>query len=273
MRRSTLLVLIMHLLSASLSAQDPQRLLSAVNAWAAGVPPFRYAFTDLDGDGRADALVLLRAPESCGSWSGFLAYVRKYFFECEWFEVYDFLEFVANNHDDEGRTGPLIFRSNVSLESEMSAYRFVDKCITQITSQVEIEAIEEAISTPLKAVSTHLETSLGLLSDKKAPDYRNSIKESISAVEAMCKLISKKDKGTLAEALKSIKTIEIHPALKKAFDSMYGYTSDEDGVRHSVMEESDLKFEDAKFMLVSCSAFVNYLTSKANGEGIALGTL
>lgn len=29
------------------------------------------------------------------------------------------------------------------------------------------------------------------------------------------------------------------------------------------MEESNLAFEDAKFMLVSCSAFVNYLVAKA----------
>lgn len=49
---------------------------------------------------------------------------------------------------------------------------------------------------------------------------------------------------------------------------MYGYTSDEDGIRHSLLEESTLKFMDAKFMLVSCSAFINFLIDKASEAGI-----
>jgi uncharacterized protein YecT (DUF1311 family) len=71
-RRSTVLALLVHLFAVSLHAQDPQRLLSAVTDWAKAqgkpdAPPFRYAFTDLDGDGRADAVVLLRGSVWCGS--------------------------------------------------------------------------------------------------------------------------------------------------------------------------------------------------------------
>ncbi len=46
----------------------------------------------------------------------------------------------------------------------------------------------------------------------------------------------------------------LHPALRVAFDKMYAWTSDEDGVRHALMEESSLDFADAQFMLVACSA-------------------
>jgi hypothetical protein len=48
---------------------------------------------------------------------------------------------------------------------------------------------------------------------------------------------------------------------------MYGYTSDAEGIRHALMDEPTLESEDAKFMLVSCSAFVNYLRSKAARAG------
>ena len=61
--------------------------------------------------------------------------------------------------------------------------------------------------------------------------------------------------------------IEIHPALKKAFNNLYGYTSDSGGIRHASLSESNLKFEDAKFMLVSCSAFTNYLIAKISDKG------
>jgi len=51
----------------------------------------------------------------------------------------------------------------------------------------------------------------------------------------------------------------LHPALKGAFDKLYGYTSDADGIRHALLEEDKVTFEQAKFMLVVCSAFTNYV--------------
>lgn len=43
----------------------------------------------------------------------------------------------------------------------------------------------------------------------------------------------------------------------------YGWTSDTPGIRHALMTEPDLHVEDAKFMLVACSAFINYVIAKA----------
>jgi len=159
------------------------------------------------------------------------------------------------------------------LESELSAYRFVGGKITQITSLEEISEVEEAlnISKPFKAVSIHIKRALALFSDKKSPDYRNSIKESISAVEAVCKLIVKKERPNLGQALKILENeIGLHPALKKAFNNLYGYTSDAKGIRHALLEEAELYSEDAKFMLISCSAFVNYLVSKISKTKIKI---
>jgi len=210
-------------------------------------------------------------------WIAILLTIREYFFKASWNEVYDFIEFVANNYDDnsydDNANKQFISHCNVVLEREVSAYRFVGKQITRITSEEEINAIEGALakSTPLKPVYTHLKTALGLLSDRKSPDYRNSIKESISAVEAMSRLVTGNPKATLGEAIKRIKEkVELHPALEKAFDSLYGYTSDKDGVRHSLMKDSNLKFVDAKYMLVTCSAFINYLIEKAEEANIKL---
>jgi len=127
------------------------------------------------------------------------------------------------------------------------------------------------ISKPLRGIHAHLKRALDLLADRKSPDYRNSIKESISAVEAICNLIAGKKKATLGQALKKIEDkVGLHPALKSAFSSLHGYTSNAEGIRHALLDEPNLSFEDAKFMLVSCSAFVNYLISKASNVGIKL---
>jgi hypothetical protein len=75
--------------------------------------------------------------------------------------------------------------------------------------------------------------------------------------------ISLGQKGTLGQLVKKLeKEIRLHPALGKAIDSLYGYTSDASGIRHALLESSEVSLEDAKFFLVVCSAFVNFVKAK-----------
>jgi hypothetical protein len=210
-------------------------------------------------------------------WGDLYQWTRDYFFNCSWSEVYEFLEVVVYYYEDaEGNARNEKFKEacNVVLERELSAYRFVKGEIVEITSKEEISEIEEALDSPFKTVDSHLENALKLFSDRKSPDYRNSIKESISAVEAICRLIIGNKNATLGEALDMIEKkgkIGLHGALKRAFDHLYGYTSSADGIRHAFSEEKlSVDFEEAKFMLVACSAFVNYLTSKMAKTGIKI---
>jgi hypothetical protein len=167
-----------------------------------------------------------------------------------------------------------VFRTicNNTLKRESSAYRFVGKIISPITNEAQIEAIQQAAaadSTPLGPVSTHIETALKHLADRNNPDYRNSIKESISAVEAFAKIITKKEDATLGAILGMVRKMTgLHPDLEAAFKSLYDYTSDEHGIRHALKDDGQPESEDAAFMLVICSAFVNLLTEKARKRGL-----
>jgi hypothetical protein len=81
-------------------------------------------------------------------------------------------------------------------------------------------------------------------------------------------LNDKKSDG-LKGALKLLKPkIKIHGALEEGFVRLYGYTSDADGIRHPMMDEPDLDIEDAIYMVVTCSSFVNYLILKAEKAGL-----
>ena len=190
-------------------------------------------------------------------------FLREYFYSDKrvWFEFYDILEFSASFGSQE-----FITVTNLILEKEKSAFRFVHGQLVQITSKVEISEIEEAIrsSDKYKSVNTHLNEGLKMLADKEKPNYRNSIKESISAVEAMCKIFTNNPKTTLGEALNKLeKEHGLHPAMKKSFSSLYGYTSDEGGIRHALIEgDKEIDFYEAKFMLVTCSSFINFLISR-----------
>lgn len=79
----------------------------------------------------------------------------------------------------------------------------------------------------------------------------------------MCSRILGK-KGTLGETLKELEKTNpaIHPALISAFEKLYGYASDAVGIRHAGgVGTPQSTFSEANFMLVSCSAFINYLKS------------
>jgi len=194
--------------------------------------------------------------------------IRSWFYKVEWFEVYDLIEYLLK-HGGEFFEEPFREACNHFLQEENSGYRIVGKEVTAITSATEIAEIEEAASTGLRSVNEHISAALRLLSDRKTPDHRNSIKESISAVESACRLLSGAKNETLAGALKILKTkVSLHPAMEKAFLSLYGYTSDQGGIRHSLLGQPTVTFTDAKFMLVSCSAFVNYLIASAAEAGI-----
>jgi hypothetical protein len=187
--------------------------------------------------------------------------VAKRFEASHWHQVYDFIqevvEFAPPNVEE------FIAYCNNILERHMSAYRFIGTTLSPITSEVEIAAVGDAITHRgrFAAASAHLATALSRLSDRTSPDYRNAIKESISAVESVCKVIVGDDRATLVQALKQI---GLHPALEKGLGNIYGYTSDADGIRHAMMDKSMLTGDDARFFLVSCSAFVNYLVTKSS---------
>jgi hypothetical protein len=205
-------------------------------------------------------------------------YIRQRFYKSQWFEVYDFLEFALGLSTTSFRLDHGKFKEfcNDIFERDFAGYRFIGDQISPIVNGHEIKEIEDSIAatqnfTSLRGANIHLTQALTKISDRKNPDYRNSIKESISAIESVAKIISNNSKDSLGGALDKIKgKIKLHAALERGFKQLYGYTSDSDGIRHALTEEHNCDFEDAKYMLVSCSAFINYLVVKADKAGIKL---
>ena len=155
-------------------------------------------------------------------------------------------------------------RLNDFFKEEYIGYRFIDGIISPISDEVEVNAVNEVLHNPFESVREHISKANKFLADRDNPDYENSIKESISAVEAVCQEYLKvhgKD-ATLGNMLKKLEGngLKIHSAMRTAFNNLYGYTSDANGIRHAGNIGGPLStFEEAKFMLVSCSAFINYL--------------
>ena len=205
--------------------------------------------------------------------SKFILFIKKYIFEKEWYEFYDLIECVLSTQKSNIYDGYThIYNSynfikdiNLVLKSELSAFTIINYQITEITSEQEIQSIEEALANtnPFSGIQQNLNQALKLMSDRQKPDYKNSIKESISAVEALAMQLLEDNSITLGKAIPRLRTkYELHPTLMESLNKLYGYSSDESGVRHGSPKESSLSYIDAKFMLVACTNFINYLIEK-----------
>lgn len=158
--------------------------------------------------------------------------------------------------------------ANQLLEEEFVGYKFIDGQICKITSQTEINSIMESLSTPYDKVNEHVKNAIKLLKENGAHDYKNSIKESVLALECLLNIVLNTKGLELGKALNEYsKKIDIHPALKESLSKLYGFTSDSSGIRHDTnKKDNNERFDEAKLILVNTSGFINYIIStKENG--------
>lgn len=179
-------------------------------------------------------------------------------------DVLGFVQFIIREPDC-----PQPFKDAVAqtLVECCAAYRVVDGwTIVPMASEAEGQAVLAALEATevggFEGGRSHLLRAASALS---AGDFSSSVRESIHAVEAVARKLEPKAK-TLEPALRKLESrIKIHPALRTGFSNLYGYTSDEKGIRHSLMDISEATVDeaDALYMFGACAAFVTYLISKA----------
>lgn len=178
----------------------------------------------------------------------------------------DFLRGYDSEKIDSRVADDFIEELNFEFKRLYFAYRIVADQIVDIITEEEIESVSQAIAESPSNIQTHLSKALEMYAQRPEGDYRNSIKESISAVEAWCR--DKTGENTLGKALKKLEQrgIIIPPMLKQAFEKLYAYTNDSTtGIRHALLDETEKytpNAEEALFLLISCSSFINYLNRK-----------
>jgi hypothetical protein len=212
-------------------------------------------------------------PQTWLKWEDIL---KRYILEYPWHEVYDIIEFILEQWETKYELEEFSHIFNYFLERELSGYRIINGMFTPITDEIESAEIEQAldVNNVIRPVRLQLEKALRKLSNRDEPDYRGSIRDTIGAVETLCRLISDESELEVGKALRAIERtgkVKIHDTLRDGLISLYGWKKDDQGVKHGLMDESNLTFNDAKYMLVSCSAFINYLIALVAEAGLKLG--
>jgi AbiJ N-terminal domain 4 len=154
---------------------------------------------------------------------------------------------------------------NFVLTQERAAYRIVDgDTIVPIGSEAELATIERAFADLAAAEFHGARGHLRKASEQlTAGHYADSVRESIHAVESVAKVLEPSAKVLSTALAKLEKSTYIHPTMKIAFDKLYAYTNDEQGVRHATIDASKVDETDALFMIGACAAFVSYMINKS----------
>ena len=155
----------------------------------------------------------------------------------------------------------------------MCAYMVVEDgpTIIPIALPEQRESIQKAFqvlrSGPFEGARSHLRKSAECINNG---DLAGSIRESIHAVESVARRLDTDAATSLKPALDALsQKVDLHPAFKLGIENLYGYTSDEDGVRHAHLDgEANVDIDDAVFMFGACTSFVAYLVNKARKAGL-----
>jgi hypothetical protein len=152
-----------------------------------------------------------------------------------------------------------------------AGYRIIERnTIIPIASETESQTLEAAFADLAAAefhgARAHLRDAAVALT---AGEFTSSVRESIHAVESVARTIGQAN--SLSHALGQLeKSAAIHGALKSGFLAIYGYTSDEQGIRHPLIDgpSANVDETDALFMIGACASFVSYLIGKARSAGL-----
>lgn len=184
-------------------------------------------------------------------------------------DVFDFLQYILRHSDTPRPFKHVIARA---LETHRAAYSVIldggPPTIMPTASEEEAETLQQAFadlrSVEYAGAREHLRKAGEELNSGR---YAESVRESIHAVESVARAITGLPKPVLPDAMKKIvERHEIHPALYQGLDKLYGWTSDEKGVRHALNSEAaKVDIPEAQFMLGACAAFVSYLIGKSTG--------
>ncbi|MDN2580246.1 AbiJ-NTD4 domain-containing protein [Aquibium sp. ELW1220] len=197
---------------------------------------------------------------------GVIDHLKEIIFEGEYIEFFGTLQFFVRHPKC-----PDHFPRDIArvLESTRASYRLMERTFVPIASPQEGQAIADALvlSGPTPGAREHLKRASAFCTEGK---WADSVRESIHAVESVAKRLEPSAKE-LGPALARIeKSGKLHGAMRSAFASLYGYTSDKEGIRHALLDKSDAEVDeaDALFMLGACASFVSFLIRKGQEAGL-----
>lgn len=189
------------------------------------------------------------------------------------YKVFDLLQFVMRHPQcprDFSSTMKRVFgRCKLAYTIDEGERPTILPAVTVEEGNSVVESLNTLRAVGLRASAEHLRRASECINEN---DWSGSIRESIHAVESVARQIAPDKTDTLTQALNSIdKHSPLHSQLKKGIQALYWYTSDEQGVRHALLDSDKARvgMDEAVFMLGACASFASYLWRKHNAGEVS----
>ena len=154
-----------------------------------------------------------------------------------------------------------IFQHQLAYRIDTSSLPTVIPAATKQQGDTLLRALQDLEDAGLGGAAKHLREAGQRIIGQ---DWPSSVRESIHAVESVARQVAPGNADTLREALAVlVRQHGLHGALKKGFGALYGYASNEQGIRHALLDdESNVTQDEAIYMIGACATFCSYLWRK-----------
>lgn len=166
------------------------------------------------------------------------------------------------NPEDSAWTLISITTSGITLVENPEEFnrRFPVRHDVPLHTRQLMDTVEEMLTPNHISVLNQFKKGKTFLYDHQPPDYLNSVKESVGAVEGIARIACNEPKKTLSDLIPHLRQQHLsHPAMSKILDAIYAVRSDEPGAAHAAHKTSSFEYADAEFILNVSASVIIYL--------------
>ena len=193
--------------------------------------------------------------------------VHKVIMNCVWWQFYDLCETIWSSIDSLEDQQAFTDDLNHLLAEERLGFELRQGKLERLGSSFVDSEIQEARfllkEDEFKGADAHFEKAVRAISVRPNPDVENSIKDAVSAVESVARIVANNPKAILSDILKDMsKKGNIPKPLEQAMQKLYAYRGNEPGVAHGLVEDSAVTVDEAQLVLAMSAAIMVYLVNK-----------
>jgi len=186
---------------------------------------------------------------------------------CEWWQFHDICEVACASLSIEGVRAQLCAKINQLFAEEWLGFEFRNGLVEKIGVGFIDAQVKEArylLKEPqFKGADEHFEKALKAINIRPDPDVENCIKDAVSAIESVGRILVSDEKHLLSDIIRDMSKEGIIPKpLDEAIQKVYAYRGNEPGVAHGLVGDSKVTVDEAEFVLAMSAAIIIYLVNK-----------
>lgn len=196
--------------------------------------------------------------------------IEKLINTCDWGQFYDICEVVWATLSDtkyQHYQEEFTVQVNTLFQEEKLRFGFQDGKAEKVGSgfiDAEVKEARYLLKEPeFKSADELFEKAIKALNERPHPDVENCIKDAISTIESVGKIIRNDKNAKINNIIKDArqKGVIPHP-LGDSIIKLYAYRGDEPAVAHGGVEPSKVTIDEAEFVLAMSAVIIIYLVKK-----------